>query len=36
MGTLNAPKAAEGTFGRKADPIACLVLMYRLSQGAAE
>lgn len=36
MGTLNAPKTAEATFGRKADPIACLVLMYRLSQGAAE
>jgi hypothetical protein len=36
MGTLNAGKRAEGTFGKKADPIPCLVLMYRLSHPSAE
>lgn len=34
MGTLNAGKEAEAIFGRKAEPVACLVLMYRLSQPA--
>ncbi len=36
VGALDSPKTAEATFGRKADPIACLVLMYRLSQNAGE
>ena len=35
MGTLNAGKEADAIFGRKPEPVACLVLMYRLSQGAA-
>ncbi|MBM4369121.1 MAG: hypothetical protein FJ102_23105, partial [Deltaproteobacteria bacterium] len=36
VGALDSPRTAEATFGRKADPIACLVLMYRLSQNAGE
>jgi hypothetical protein len=36
MGTLNAGKTAEATFGKKADPLQCLVLMYRLAHPGAE
>jgi hypothetical protein len=36
MGTLNAGKQAEAIFGKKAEPIPCLVLMYRLAHPGSE